>query len=121
MFANKEKLESFVGRNTHFKGDIVTKGTIRIDGRVSGTVEADWLVLGEKAFIKGNVSVGGMVIGGTVEGNVTAKEHVEIKRKGQVKGDIVTAKITVLEGGVLDGRITMNRESSKVVELSKEA
>lgn len=120
MFSNKEKLESVIGRNSHFKGDVVIKGTLRVDGRITGTVESDWVILGEKAYIKGNVNVVGVVVGGTVEGNIGAKEHVEIKRKGQVRGDVVTAKITIMEGGAVDGRISMNKESAKVVELATE-
>jgi cytoskeletal protein CcmA (bactofilin family) len=121
MFSNnKEKLESFVGRNSHFTGDIVTKGTLRVDGRHTGNIEADWLILGEKSFVKGNIKVSGVVVGGLVEGNVAAKEVVDIKRKGRVKGNIETTKIIVVDGGIIDGKITMNREGSKVVELPKD-
>ena len=118
MFSkNTEKLESFVGVNSHFKGDIQSKGTLRIDGVVEGNVESDWLILGEKAHLKGNATARGIIVGGRIEGNIIAKEILEIKSKGQVIGDITAAKLTVLEGGVLEGRSTMNREGSNVVEL----
>ncbi|MGQ9569851.1 MAG: polymer-forming cytoskeletal protein [Thermodesulfovibrionales bacterium] len=45
---NKEKLESFIGANSNFKGDINTKGTLRIDGNIEGNVNADWVILSEK-------------------------------------------------------------------------
>jgi cytoskeletal protein CcmA (bactofilin family) len=117
---DREKLESFVGRNSQFTGDIATKGTLRVDGQITGNVEADWLILGAKALIKGNASVVGMVVGGTIEGNVTARELVEVKNKGQIVGDIVTTKLVVVEGGVILGRIAMQREGAKVVELQPE-
>lgn len=118
MFSkNTEKLESFVGVNSHFKGDISSKGTLRIDGTTEGNIEADWLVVAEKATIRGNISVRGVIIGGKVEGNVTASEIVEIKPKGHLFGDIVTAKLAISEGGILEGRSTMNKADSKVVEL----
>lgn len=119
MFSkNTEKLESFVGVNSHFKGDIKSKGTLRIDGSVEGNVEADWLILGEKAILKGNVSARGIIAGGKIEGALTAKEILEIKSKGQVVGDITTPKLMVSEGGIMEGRSSMNREgSSNVVEL----
>ena len=119
MFSkNTEKLESFVGVNSHFKGDITSKGTLRIDGSVEGNVEADWLILGEKAILKGNVSARGIIAGGKIEGALTAKEILEIKSKGQVVGDITTPKLLVSEGGIMEGRSSMNREgSSNVVEL----
>lgn len=119
MFSkNTEKLESFVGVNSHFKGDIKSRGTLRIDGSVEGNVEADWLILGEKATLKGNVSARGIIVGGKIEGVLTAKEILEIKSKGQVIGDITTPKLMVSEGGIMEGRSSMNREgSSNVVEL----
>lgn len=118
MFSrNTEKLESFVGANSQVKGDIRSKGTLRIDGNVDGDIKTDWLVLGEKAYLKGNVEARGVIVGGRIVGNITAKEIIEIKSKGQITGDIVAAKLTVSEGGVFEGRSSMRGEESKVVEL----
>jgi len=118
MFSrNTEKLESFVGSNSHFKGDIKTKGTLRIDGTLEGNVEADWVVLGERARLKGNVNARGVIAGGRIEGTITSREVLEIRPKGLVIGDISTAKLTVVEGGILQGRSTMQQEESKVIEL----
>jgi cytoskeletal protein CcmA (bactofilin family) len=119
MFSkNSEKLESFVGVNSHFKGDIKSKGTLRIDGAVDGNVESDWLVLGEKATLKGNVTARGVILGGRIEGNVAVREILEIRSKGQIVGDISAPKLVVSEGGVLEGRSFMQKgESSNVVEM----
>jgi cytoskeletal protein CcmA (bactofilin family) len=114
---NTEKLESFIGANSNFKGDIDTKGTLRVDGTVDGNVNADWVILGEKAFLKGNITARGIIIGGRVEGNLKAKEIVEIKPKGQVSGDISTSKLTIIEGGIFDGRSSMMKDESKIVEF----
>lgn len=114
---NTEKLESLVGANSSFKGDITTKGTLRIDGTVTGNVDSDWLVLGEKALLRGNITSRGVITGGRIEGDITAKEILEIKSKGQVIGDISTAKLVVSEGGILEGHAKMQREDSKLVEF----
>ncbi|NIT03463.1 polymer-forming cytoskeletal protein, partial [Candidatus Saccharibacteria bacterium] len=47
MFAKGEKLESFIGQNTQFRGEMSTKGTLRIDGNVEGNINADWLIVGD--------------------------------------------------------------------------
>jgi len=121
MFTKGEKLESFIGQNTHFKGEITTKGTLRIDGNVDGNVQADWLVIGDKAYIKGNATATSIVVGGTIEGNVLARGLVDIQKKGRVKGDITTSKLTVMDGGIVDGRITMHQDSAKLIEMSAES
>ncbi|MBA4373525.1 MAG: hypothetical protein C0402_11770 [Thermodesulfovibrio sp.] len=114
---NTEKLESLIGSNSTFKGDIDTKGTIRIDGVIEGNVSADWVVIGEKAQVRGDIASRGIVVGGRVDGNLRAKEIVEIRSKGQVCGEIHTSKLTVIEGAVFDGRSSMHKEESNVVEL----
>ena len=67
MVKNNEKLESFIGVNSNFKGDVDTKGTLRIDGSMEGKVNADWVILGEKALVKGDITAKGIVVGGKVE------------------------------------------------------
>ena len=121
MFSrNTEKLESFVGVNSYFKGDIKTKGTLRIDGTLEGNIEVDWLILGETAQLKGNAEARGIIVGGKVEGNIKATELIEIKAKGEVRGELTTTKLSVAEGAIFDGRSTMHREESNVVELQAE-
>jgi cytoskeletal protein CcmA (bactofilin family) len=114
---NKEKLESFIGTNSHFIGNIDTKGTLRIDGIMDGNANADWVILGEKAFFKGDIAAKGIIIGGRVEGNLKAKDIVEIKSKGRVSGDILTNKLTIVEGAVFNGKASMEKEESKIIEL----
>lgn len=62
------------------------------------------VVIGEKAQINGNISARGVVVGGKVEGNIKAKEIVEIKDKGQVLGEISTPLLSIAEGAIFDGR-----------------
>jgi len=114
---NTEKLESFIGANSKFRGDIETKGTLRIDGILEGNVQADWVILGEKSSVRGDITGRGIIIGGSVDGNLRAKEIIEIKSKGRVTGDIATSKLTISEGGVFDGRSAMQNGETKVLEF----
>lgn len=118
MFSkNTEKLESFIGINSHFKGDIKTQGTLRVDGTVEGNIETDWLILGETSHLKGDALSRGIIVGGRVDGNLTAREIIEIKTKGQVTGELATSKLSIAEGAMFDGRSSMIREESNVIEL----
>ncbi len=117
---NQEKLESFIGTNTSFKGDIKTTGTIRIDGGLEGNIEAKWVIVGEKGSLKGDIIADGVIIGGKVEGMITAREILEIKGKAEIKGDIHTSKLSVSEGAILNGKTTMIKDSN-VVELQIKA
>src|SRR5512136_2364047 len=94
-----DKLESFLGKNSHFKGDLNVQGTLRIDGRIEGQLDADHLILSESAVVKGEVKAKRLIVGGTVDGSIDAQELVEIKSKGKVLGDILTRKLAISEGG----------------------
>ncbi len=114
---NTKKLESFIGVNSIFKGEIKTEGALRIDGTIEGNVNADWVVISEKASLKGDIVAKGIIVGGMVEGNLRAEEIVEIKSKGQVFGDIFANKLSMVEGGMFSGRVSMERDGSKILEF----
>ncbi|MDA8157055.1 MAG: polymer-forming cytoskeletal protein [Actinomycetota bacterium] len=121
MFSSKgeRKMDALLGANSAFRGNLTVKGTLRVDGVLEGDIETDWLILGEKGVIKGNISAKSVIIGGKIEGNVSASESLELERKGRIEGDIRTARLSVHEGGQLNGRATMGEGESKVVELKQ--
>ncbi len=118
MFAkDPEKMESFLGADSVFKGELNVKGTLRVDGSVEGRLNADCVILSEKARVKGEIQGKKLVIGGSVEGNLRAQELVEIKSRGKVLGDISTPQFVVTEGAHFNGRIEMEKEGAKVIDL----
>jgi cytoskeletal protein CcmA (bactofilin family) len=102
-----QKLETIVGIDTRLVGKVSAKGTIRVDGIVEGDVQADWVVVGETGKIVGNTCARGMVVGGSVEGNIEATEAVELKQKAMMVGEIHAPKLGISEGAVFDGRARM--------------
>ena len=106
-----QKLETIVGNDTHIAGKVSVKGTIRVDGIVEGDVQADWVVVGETGKILGNTRTRGMVVGGSVEGNIEATEMVELREKAKMAGEIHAPKLGISEGAVFDGRARMKDDS----------
>ena len=109
---NAEKLESFVGSNARIKGEMTVEGTLRLDGTIEGGLNADCVILSEKAVVKGDIAAQKIVIGGTVEGNLRAKGLVEIQSNGRVLGGVFAQKLSVIEGGEINGKIEMRMEES---------
>ena len=112
-----EKMESFLGSNSNFKGDLNVKGTLRVDGRAEGRLDADCVILSERAVVKGDIQGKKIIVGGTVEGNLRAQELVEIKSKGKVLGDIFSQKLVVIEGAEFTGKIETKRMEGNIVGL----
>ena len=123
MFSKEpDKLETFLGMNSSFKGEMTVRGTLRIDGTAEGQVDADQIIMSESAEVKGEIKGKKILIGGKMDGNVRAQELVEIKSKGKVLGDIFTPKLAIIEGGEFNGKVEMKkaemkRGESKVIEL----
>jgi len=116
-----DKLESFLGMNSRFKGELNVRGTLRVDGAVEGQLDADYVILSESAEVKGGIKAQRIIIGGKMDGNVRAQELVEIKSKGKVFGDIFTPKLAIIEGAELNGKVEMKKEEKKVIELELKA
>jgi len=104
-----EKLESFVGSNARIKGEMTVEGTLRLDGAIEGGLNADCVILSDKATVKGDIAAQKIIIAGMVEGNLRAKGLVEIQAKGKVIGGVITQKLSVVEGGEINGTIEMKK------------
>jgi cytoskeletal protein CcmA (bactofilin family) len=108
MFGKKETtLTTLIGADSSLRGELQSKGTVRIDGTFDGNIQADWVIVGESGLIKGEIVSRGTTVGGKVEGSIRCSESAEITPKGQVRGDISTSKLSVGEGGLFEGRSHM--------------
>jgi cytoskeletal protein CcmA (bactofilin family) len=117
--SSSRKLETIVGDGTIVEGKVSVKGTIRVDGIVEGDVQADWVVVGETGRIRGNTRTRGMVVGGSVEGNIEAAEIVELKGKAAMTGEILAPKLGISEGAVFNGLSRM-RENAEPAEIQEQ-
>lgn len=99
---------SIIAAGMRITGDVETNGTIKIDGRVDGSVVgARQVMLGRNGAIHGNVHAGEVVIGGLVEGAIAADERLELQSSAVVNGDIDTKSIVVMEGARINGAVRM--------------
>jgi cytoskeletal protein CcmA (bactofilin family) len=110
MIGKKQlSLETLIGQDSIFKGDLTSKKVVRIDGIVEGNVIADSLIIGKTGSVKGDISVREVEVDGGVEGNIKAEEAVEIRPEGMVEGDIHTVKLIISEGALFAGHSYMRR------------
>ena len=103
-----DTIETLIGNGTTFKGDITVSNSLRVDGTLIGNVkEAANVIVGETAQVKGNINANYVVIDGTVEGNITAGECIELLMKSKVTGDLTTTILSITEGAVFKGKSLM--------------
>jgi cytoskeletal protein CcmA (bactofilin family) len=102
-----------LGKDSAFNGKITSEGIFRLDGKTEGEIlHSGTLIIGETAVIKGKVEVNTLIINGMVEGEVAAKDRLEIHSKGKLYGTISTPILVVQDGGVFDGNCRMGSKSN---------
>lgn len=102
------EITTLLGRGASFEGKLTFEGTVRIDGRMTGEVFSDdVLVVGEGAEIHAEIQVGTVIVQGTVVGNIRATQAVELRAPAVVRGNLHTPSLAVERGVVFDGQCTM--------------
>ena len=106
------KVVTIIGQGTTVIGELKSKGTIRIEGVVSGRVHSDdTIVVQESGRVKADLYAGQITISGEVEGNVFAQDRLEIATNGKLVGDIVSPRVSIAEGVLFEGKCTMKPPS----------
>lgn len=103
------EIHALLGRGTEFEGVLAFEGRVRIDGRFKGRVFSEGvLILGDGAEVEAEVEVGTLIVrGGTLRGNVIARQLIELHAEGRVHGDISAPQIEIDKGCLFEGKCTM--------------
>ena len=115
------KIDTLIGAGTFVEGNIRFSGGLRIDGTLKGNVEAadgatsSTLILSEQARIEGGVAVAYLISNGTVVGQVSVAECLEMQPRAKIVGDVEYSLIEMHQGAVVEGRLVY--KTNKSVEL----
>ena len=113
-----EELAS-IGKSIVINGELSGSEDLTIEGRVDGKIELrdHVLTVGANGRIKAQVSAKAIVVLGSVTGNLTATDKVDIKENGSVEGDIIAPRVAIADGSHFRGSIDMQKkEQSSAVE-----
>jgi cytoskeletal protein CcmA (bactofilin family) len=99
---------SIVARDMTITGDMETKGVVKVEGRIKGTIRAEaQVIISPGAVIEGDLHTKEAVVAGEIRGTINATERVELQATALVRGDISTPRIAILEGGKVTGEVNM--------------
>jgi cytoskeletal protein CcmA (bactofilin family) len=101
--------KNVLGSDVEIKGDLKFSGELTFEGKLDGDIQTDGtLNLGDTATINGNINAQSVVVRGKVNGNITAKEKIDIKTKAELFGDIRATKLAMEEGMTFVGKCEVN-------------
>ena len=128
MFNNRksDRLELVIGENSKITGYVESAGTILIEGTIIGNLHGNKIILGEKSYVKGDISANNISIAGKIEGQLKGKDSIEVKATGHISGDMVTKHLSMMKGAIFNGMSSMDDASQgqseetdrKVVEFA---
>lgn len=112
MFNNKENssscIETLIGEQCSIVGTLNGNGLLKVDGMIDGDILwQDDILIGENSCCTGNISCTNASIGGKLKGNIICDSTLTIENSGIVEGDITVKNLTIMQGGILDGKCTM--------------
>ena len=105
IFFKEDQAISLIGEGISVVGTLnLQDHVLRLDGRVEGKIFGPGtLIMGERGVLQGEIQVGRLILGGRVDGRVTAQEGIHITPTGKLFGTVLTPQMIIDEGGVFDG------------------
>lgn len=101
------EIETVIGANSYFRGDVQSDGGARVDGVFEGSIDVTGnLIIGESAKVIADIKANNISVSGAVKGDISANK-VEILEDGCVWGNLKVNSLLLNEGAYLRGQTTM--------------
>jgi cytoskeletal protein CcmA (bactofilin family) len=104
------RIDTLLGKTATLNGDLEFSGGLHLDGRVNGNVRSNAadggaLSVSESGFIEGNVEVTNIVMNGTVNGDMHARDRLVLGGSARVNGNVHYGVIEMAPGAVITGKL----------------
>ncbi len=118
MTKNKEPDHTainLVGTGTTIKGEIISKGDVRVDGKIIGQVRSEGkIVIGNSGVVEGDIYCVNADFSGKVNGKADVTELLSLKESSVFLGDIITNKLSIEPGAKFSGTCSMDKNEKKI-------
>ena len=130
MFTNKNEsmkkeenisVVNMIGAGTVITGDVYSKGDIRVDGILKGSVITEGkVVLGREGVIEGDIECSTADISGTIKAKITVSQLLLLKNSAKLNGDITTNKLSIEPGAEFTGSCSMGAVIKDIKRVEKQ-
>ena len=118
---NMEKDIVNIGKSVVIKGELNGSEDLTIEGQVEGKIELrqNILTIGPNGRIKAQIFAKTVIVLGTVNGNITASDRVDIRDAGSVDGNIVSPRVAIADGAHFRGSVDMQKKGPHLVKSAE--
>ncbi len=107
----KEEINAILGWGTEFEGKLAFEGAVRVDGKFTGEVQSNgMLIIGEKAVVRAEIQAGVVLVHGEAHGTIIAKSRIEAYSPARIYADIYSPVLVLGEGVIFEGTSHMTEE-----------
>jgi cytoskeletal protein CcmA (bactofilin family) len=127
MFNNSRKearsaeVTTLIAGSTEIRGDVHFHGRLHVDGKIDGAIRGEgaqaMLTLSEHARVTGELQAPHIIINGSVTGDVTASERLELASNARVEGNVFYKVLEMSAGAQINGKMVHRAEPPR--QLSK--
>ena len=98
-----------VGATAKLEGNVVSAGSLRIDGSVKGQINADGdVTLSPQSQVEADIRAQNVSIAGRFKGTILVKGKAHLAKGGRIDGNITSKTLVVEEGGIFHGQSIMD-------------
>ncbi len=104
---------NLVGSGTTIKGEINSKGDVRVDGKIVGEVRSQGkIVVGDTGVIEGDIFCVNADFSGRIHGKADVSELLSLKASSVFIGDIIANKLSIEPGARFTGNCSMEKDAA---------
>ncbi|MBN2875162.1 MAG: polymer-forming cytoskeletal protein [Spirochaetales bacterium] len=101
-------VNTLLGPESSFRGDLVVDGFVRVDGDMRGSIRASGkVVVSESARCDASIVARAAVVGGVVRGDVCVSERLTILDGGVIVGDVFAPRLDADGDIVIHGDVAV--------------
>lgn len=103
-----------IGQGARIEGTLVSAGSLRIDGQVTGKINADGdVALSSQSQVEADIDAQNATVAGRFKGNIMVKNKAELAKGGRVEGNITCKVLAVAEGAIFSGQSIMDQQGGQ--------
>lgn len=111
-----------IGPGARLEGNLVSAGSLRIEGRVKGQITAEGdVIVAPEAEVNSDIRATNVTVAGNYKGNITASGTLELSSTAHVEGDLSCNSLIVNAGARFTGQANMDEPEASGAEEEAEA
>lgn len=104
--AKKNENFSILDSGLTVEGSLSCTGKILIKGTVKGTLDGQFITVGEEGTVCADTKADHITVGGRFEGDLEVSDKLVVLATGRCEGDVKCKDLIVEQGGVLNAKVT---------------